>query len=74
MPQYADGAFAGGVLDKGTLDALLCGDSEEADSLALLCEVHRVSAVPRAGSRTHTCCDGARAVWILLGRRVQRPV
>ncbi|GFR52603.1 hypothetical protein Agub_g15201, partial [Astrephomene gubernaculifera] len=41
MPQYGDGSF-GGVLDKGTLDALLCGDSDEADSLAMLKECHRV--------------------------------
>jgi hypothetical protein len=43
MPQYADASF-GGVLDKGTLDALLCGDSDVADSGALLQEVHRLLA------------------------------
>ncbi|KAG2489370.1 hypothetical protein HYH03_012200 [Edaphochlamys debaryana] len=42
MPQFADGSFAGGVLDKGTLDALLCGESDEADSLAMLRECHRL--------------------------------
>ncbi len=41
MPQYGDGSF-GGVLDKGTVDALLCGDSDEADSYAMLKEVVRV--------------------------------
>ncbi|GLC57184.1 hypothetical protein PLESTB_001196300 [Pleodorina starrii] len=42
MPQFGDGAFGGGVLDKGTLDALLCGDSDEADAAAMLRECHRV--------------------------------
>jgi SAM-dependent methyltransferase len=40
---YGDGAFAT-VLDKGTLDALLCGDSAEADAAALLAEAVRVLA------------------------------
>ncbi|PNH07189.1 Methyltransferase-like protein 13 [Tetrabaena socialis] len=43
MPQYGDASF-GGLLDKGTLDALLCGESEEADSLAMLLECQRVLA------------------------------
>jgi hypothetical protein len=43
MPQYVDASF-GGVLDKGTLDALLCGDSDVADSAAMLAEVHRLLA------------------------------
>ncbi|KXZ48795.1 hypothetical protein GPECTOR_25g379 [Gonium pectorale] len=42
MPQFDDQSFGGGVLDKGTLDALLCGDADDADSLAMLSEVHRV--------------------------------
>ncbi|KAG2447149.1 hypothetical protein HYH02_007895 [Chlamydomonas schloesseri] len=42
MPEYADGSFPGGVLDKGTLDALLCGDSDEEDSLQMLRECYRV--------------------------------
>ena len=43
MPQYADGCFHG-VLDKGTLDALLCGDTDERDAAALLGEVWRLLA------------------------------
>jgi ubiquinone/menaquinone biosynthesis C-methylase UbiE len=43
MPQYQDNSFQG-VLDKGTLDALLCGELEEADSRAMLREVWRVLA------------------------------
>ncbi|EFJ42242.1 hypothetical protein VOLCADRAFT_83711 [Volvox carteri f. nagariensis] len=42
MPQYADASFGGGILDKGTLDALLCGDSDEADAGAMLQECQRV--------------------------------
>jgi hypothetical protein len=41
MPQYGDAVFAG-VLDKGTLDALLCGDTEATDVAALLGEVWRL--------------------------------
>jgi hypothetical protein len=41
MPQYPDAGFAG-VLDKGTLDALLCGDTEAADAAALLGVVWRL--------------------------------
>ncbi|WIA12444.1 hypothetical protein OEZ85_012480 [Tetradesmus obliquus] len=41
MPQYPDAGYAG-VLDKGTLDALLCGDTEAADAAALLGEVWRL--------------------------------
>ena len=40
---YADGAYVT-VLDKGTLDALMCGDSAEADAAALLSEAVRVLA------------------------------
>ncbi|GIL49254.1 hypothetical protein Vafri_5381 [Volvox africanus] len=42
MPQYIDASFGGGVLDKGTLDALLCGDNDEVDADAMLQECHRV--------------------------------
>eukprot|EP00882_Tetradesmus_deserticola_P019688 GHRQ01021216.1.p1 GENE.GHRQ01021216.1~~GHRQ01021216.1.p1 ORF type:complete len:245 (+),score=49.68 GHRQ01021216.1:185-919(+) len=41
MPQYPDAGFSG-VLDKGTLDALLCGDTEAADAAALMGEVWRL--------------------------------
>eukprot|EP00775_Hariotina_reticulata_P003183 gene3183-3461_t len=41
MPQYNDCSF-GGILDKGTLDALLCGDNEAADAAALLGQVWRL--------------------------------
>eukprot|EP00879_Flechtneria_rotunda_P013061 GHRR01013641.1.p3 GENE.GHRR01013641.1~~GHRR01013641.1.p3 ORF type:complete len:117 (-),score=33.50 GHRR01013641.1:2971-3321(-) len=58
MPQYANGGFYG-VLDKGTLDALLCGDSEAADSAAMLKEVLRVLA------------PGAAYVMITSGQRLQ---
>ena len=45
MPEYGDGSFPGGVLDKGTLDALLCGDSDEEESLQMLLECYRVGWV-----------------------------
>lgn len=51
MPQYGDGSFSGGVLDKGTLDALLCGDSDEADSEDMLRECWRVLA----GGSSYIC-------------------
>ena len=41
MPQYETGSF-GGVLDKGTLDAILCGDSDSSDSAAMLAECFRL--------------------------------
>ncbi|GAX74579.1 hypothetical protein CEUSTIGMA_g2028.t1 [Chlamydomonas eustigma] len=41
MTAFEDGCF-GGVLDKGTLDALLCGDCADDDSCKMLCEVSRV--------------------------------
>ena len=37
-----DGIAAIGVLDKGTLDALLCGDAAEDDADRMLREVSRV--------------------------------
>jgi hypothetical protein len=40
MPQFADGAFAG-VLDKGTLDAIVCGQSPVANAAAALAECCR---------------------------------
>lgn len=43
MPQYASGSYHG-VLDKGTLDALLCGDTDERDAADLLQEVWRLLA------------------------------
>ncbi len=43
MAGYSPGAF-GGVLDKGALDALLCGDTAEGDAAAALGEVWRVLA------------------------------
>ena len=57
MPQYKDSSFQG-VLDKGTLDALLCGELEEADSSAMLHEVWRVLA------------PGAAYVMVTSGDRV----
>jgi len=44
MPQFADGAFGGGVLDKGALDALLCGDDADEAACEMLTEVWRVLA------------------------------
>lgn len=41
MPQYADGSF-GSVLDKGTLDAVLCSSHGVADAAAYINEVHRL--------------------------------
>jgi hypothetical protein len=40
MPQYGDGAFAA-VVDKGTLDALLCGEGAETDAPAMVSNCHR---------------------------------
>jgi hypothetical protein len=39
---FEDGHFAGGVLDKGTLDALLCGDDADQASSEMLAEVWRL--------------------------------
>lgn len=41
MPQYADGSF-GSVLDKGTLDAVLCSSHGTADAVAYINEVFRL--------------------------------
>jgi SAM-dependent methyltransferase len=41
MPQF-DSQFVGAVLDKGTLDAIMCGDAAESDALAMVYECHRV--------------------------------
>lgn len=41
MPQYADCSF-GTVLDKGTLDAVLCSSHGQADSIDYVNEVHRL--------------------------------
>lgn len=41
MPQYADASFAS-VLDKGTLDAVLCSGHSVADTALYLDEVHRL--------------------------------
>ncbi|KAG1674045.1 hypothetical protein FOA52_000351 [Chlamydomonas sp. UWO 241] len=41
MPEIGDGAFAG-VLDKGTLDALNCGDTADRDCAEMCAEVSRV--------------------------------
>lgn len=41
MPQYADASF-GSVLDKGTLDAVLCSSHGTADAAAYVNEVHRL--------------------------------
>jgi hypothetical protein len=41
MPQYADGSF-GSVLDKGTLDAVLCSSHGQADTVDYMNEVHRL--------------------------------
>lgn len=43
MPQFADGLF-GSVLDKGTLDAVLCSSHGAADAAAYVDEVYRVLA------------------------------
>ena len=40
MPEYADDAFDG-ILDKGTLDAILCGDDSTVNALAMLNECYR---------------------------------
>jgi hypothetical protein len=44
MPQLADASFAGGVLDKGALDALLCGDDADESAAACLGEAWRLLA------------------------------
>ncbi|KAF8071345.1 Eef1akmt4 [Scenedesmus sp. PABB004] len=54
MPQFTDGTY-GGVLDKGCLDALLCGDAADADAAALLREAWRVLR------------PGAAYVWVTSG-------
>lgn len=41
MPQYVDGSF-GSVLDKGTLDAVLCSSHGQTDTVDYMNEVHRL--------------------------------
>ncbi len=41
MPQFEDASFQG-ILDKGLLDALLCGDDAEGDAAKVLGEVWRL--------------------------------
>lgn len=67
MPQLATASF-GCVLDKGTVDALLCGDDDEADSLAMLRECERVL---RPGSGVYVCVTYAPPRTRL--RYLQRP-
>ncbi|GBF90084.1 hypothetical protein Rsub_02792 [Raphidocelis subcapitata] len=43
MPQYGDGSFSG-VLDKGTLDAVLCSGSGLVDARAYVSEAYRLLA------------------------------
>lgn len=40
MPQYEDAQFAA-VIDKGTLDAVMCGERAEGDATAMVSECHR---------------------------------
>lgn len=40
MPQYADNSF-GGVLDKGTIDAVLCGSGSALNTMKILLETYR---------------------------------
>lgn len=40
MPQYGDAAFAA-VIDKGTLDAIMCGEAAEQDAATMVFECHR---------------------------------
>jgi hypothetical protein len=50
LPEYPDGAF-GSVLDKGTLDAILCGADAAASAAAALAECCRWAGArrPRGG-------------------------
>lgn len=41
MPQFGDASFDA-VLDKGTLDALLCADDDEGNSRQMMQEVSRI--------------------------------
>ncbi|WIA36651.1 hypothetical protein OEZ86_007935 [Tetradesmus obliquus] len=43
MPQYSDASF-GSVLDKGTLDAVLCSSHGQTDTVDYMNEVHRLLA------------------------------
>jgi EEF1A lysine methyltransferase 4 len=40
MPEFGDASFDA-VLDKGTMDAILCGDSAQANAAAMLAECSR---------------------------------
>ena len=40
MPQYADSSF-GAVLDKGTMDAMACGERAAIDIHSMLTEISR---------------------------------
>jgi hypothetical protein len=49
-----DGCF-GGALDKGALDALLCGDDGEADAAAAIKEVRASAADAAAAAKERQC-------------------
>lgn len=61
MPQYEDGSF-GSVLDKGTLDAVLCSSHGTADAAAYVDEVYRL------------LCPGGVFLLISLGQPQSRLV
>jgi EEF1A lysine methyltransferase 4 len=56
---YMEDAFAGGVLDKGTLDALLCGDDADEAAAELLQEVWRLLAPGAEGGGAYVMVTSA---------------
>lgn len=60
MPQYADGSF-GAVLDKGTMDAMACGEKAAADIHRMLMESSRQVNIAQALSLLYSNYLDARA-------------
>jgi hypothetical protein len=66
MPQYAGASFAS-ILDKGTLDALLCGDAADADAGAMLGECWRLLAGGGAYLMVTSAAPRARLPFLQVG-------
>jgi SAM-dependent methyltransferase len=66
LGRHADGAFGGGAIEKGALDALACGDTADADLEAAVRELWRVLA-PGAALVSVTWAKPAARLPVLLG-------
>lgn len=66
MPQYGDAAFAV-VIDKGTLDAIMCGKRAEADAAAMVLECHRYAPTNWSSGASFLNCY-RKDTWLTVGR------